>query len=814
MARVPTAARPRAWTPPLARIEGDRLLKARQAEQRVREAQAKVEMEARRVEEMESQKLDEKVDELRTQLDRLTDDLPKILPSGGGGKRMVAKVLARDYPDLSVFEGLSKADGNFIVADGSAWTVESGATARASLGLGTAATTAATDYATAAQGALANTAMQPATYDPAGKAEQVLTVGDLLDDDTFAGATAANVPSAESTKAYVDNRTALIVDNVATLRLLGAGTLPTTAYLRGFYSTLPGLGEGHLYHDQSDASSADNGVTIFVDAAGRRWKRLHKGDIPAEFAGCVPDDDSFDNTEELTALLALGVPVVLNGLYYHSGPLSTTNIPTTIYGRNTNRHGLVFTGTVAADSAAWAFTQANPDDYIRLADMCFRCTDISLGMGLYIDADLQAYERVAQWSDIRRISVGGMPDPTALTSGNQRYETPYGFDQAMVRLDQAHNLLFEDCEIFGRQIIANTGRARYAVTDKLLYISCPANAASAPYLHPTGLRIINPRFSWGNTGIDVFNDFEGLQISGGEIVGTDYGITIVAESSAAPRVLVEINDMHINAFVRNLHIENVEQNTIAHCTFYKRNDTDVRTTGISLKNADDTSISDVRYINNSAADDVEANKVTYLKVDSTSYVFVKGGKASRCDILVDGSNASQVVKVDSVFYTPFNSTSVVKSMDGTSSADVTNSHASMSIRNRYRNPASFTTGSAGFLTVTGASMGVINVQAGDRFRIKGVITNSTKTTQNFVRMGLSMGGTATLEVNETAYTGSSILEVAHAEFLASPSENGFFGEIEAVVTASGTMTATLSVSALGSDLTIPIGGGYLIVEGI
>lgn len=37
--------------------------------------------------------------------------------------------------DLTTLAGLSKADGNFIVADGSAWTVESGATARASLGL-------------------------------------------------------------------------------------------------------------------------------------------------------------------------------------------------------------------------------------------------------------------------------------------------------------------------------------------------------------------------------------------------------------------------------------------------------------------------------------------------------------------------------------------------------------------------------------------------------------------------------------------------------------------------------------------------------
>lgn len=135
MARVPRLARAGAWQKPLARIEGERILKARAMEQRVLEQKAKVEAEASRVEEMESQKLDEKVDDLREQLDRLTDDLPKILPAGGGGKRMVAKVLARDYPDLTVFEGLSKADGNIVVGDGTNWVVENGATARASLGL-------------------------------------------------------------------------------------------------------------------------------------------------------------------------------------------------------------------------------------------------------------------------------------------------------------------------------------------------------------------------------------------------------------------------------------------------------------------------------------------------------------------------------------------------------------------------------------------------------------------------------------------------------------------------------------------------------
>jgi len=63
--------------------------------------------------------------------------------------------------DLDSIAALDKTDGNVIVGDGTNWVAESGATARTSLGLGTAATTNSTDYATAAQGALADTALQP-----------------------------------------------------------------------------------------------------------------------------------------------------------------------------------------------------------------------------------------------------------------------------------------------------------------------------------------------------------------------------------------------------------------------------------------------------------------------------------------------------------------------------------------------------------------------------------------------------------------------------------------------------------------------------
>ena len=55
--------------------------------------------------------------------------------------------------DLAVFSGLSNADSNFIVGTGSSWTVESGATARASLGLGSIATHSLSSVLSMAAGA-------------------------------------------------------------------------------------------------------------------------------------------------------------------------------------------------------------------------------------------------------------------------------------------------------------------------------------------------------------------------------------------------------------------------------------------------------------------------------------------------------------------------------------------------------------------------------------------------------------------------------------------------------------------------------------
>lgn len=155
MARVPQVANGR-WTPPPARLKGEKILAARRAEEQRAIVELKQRAEKMAEEARQEQSLEDKLRELKEQIDQLTRDLPRILPGGGGGRRTIQKILHRDY-ELPPGGSIGDMRGSNNLDE-----ITDAAEARGNLGLGTAATTDASDYATAAQGSKADTALQSA----------------------------------------------------------------------------------------------------------------------------------------------------------------------------------------------------------------------------------------------------------------------------------------------------------------------------------------------------------------------------------------------------------------------------------------------------------------------------------------------------------------------------------------------------------------------------------------------------------------------------------------------------------------------------
>jgi len=94
--------------------------------------------------------------------------------------------------------------------------------------------------------------------------------------------------------------------SIATLRLAswGAGSVPPQVMLKTNY--VVGDGGGAFRYDASDTTTADNGGTVIVDAAGNRWKRQYTGSVNAKWFGARGDGVT-DDTSALQALVNLEV---------------------------------------------------------------------------------------------------------------------------------------------------------------------------------------------------------------------------------------------------------------------------------------------------------------------------------------------------------------------------------------------------------------------------------------------------------------------------------------------------------------------------
>jgi hypothetical protein len=78
------------------------------------------------------------------------------------------------------------------------------------------------------------------------------------------------------------------VANIGALRLLTLATTATQLLLA--YNYVAGDGGGAFRYDSTDTTTADNGGTVIVDSAGRRWKRQWSGAVNTKWWGATGDD--------------------------------------------------------------------------------------------------------------------------------------------------------------------------------------------------------------------------------------------------------------------------------------------------------------------------------------------------------------------------------------------------------------------------------------------------------------------------------------------------------------------------------------------
>jgi len=130
--------------------------------------------------------------------------------------------------------------------------------------------------------------------------------------------------------------------NVAALRNFMSSEAPDAILLAGYNSPGDG-GDSLLWLDTLDTTSADNGVTVFVDSVKRRWRRT--GAVTAAHGGYLPGNTASQNDAAMAGLLGVMNHVTIPDGHYLGTSISLAQ-GKSIQGNSLNTI-LQFTGTGA-----------------------------------------------------------------------------------------------------------------------------------------------------------------------------------------------------------------------------------------------------------------------------------------------------------------------------------------------------------------------------------------------------------------------------------------------------------------------------------
>jgi hypothetical protein len=127
-------------------------------------------------------------------------------------------------------------------------------------------------------------------------------------------------PATVSIATYLDKR---VLDDITALRAYEPVVDEEQVFILGH--TAQGKGGGELYYDETDTTTADNGVTVFVTSGGARWKRPDDNVVNVMQAGAVGDGVTDDAAAFQAALDSSDHVVIPHGNYKIESTITLTN---------------------------------------------------------------------------------------------------------------------------------------------------------------------------------------------------------------------------------------------------------------------------------------------------------------------------------------------------------------------------------------------------------------------------------------------------------------------------------------------------------
>jgi hypothetical protein len=151
-----------------------------------------------------------------------------------------------------------------------------------------------------------------------------------------------------------DGDETLVLSNIAALQAYNAPTVEIPELLSVISNYVAGDGGGTFRYDSTDTTTADNGGTVIVDTAGRRWKRQWSGPVEITWFGAISYSTKVaamagvDSYAAISAALAASTTVNISPGYYRVTQTITINTAkVTLSGVSESASWLIFDHTVA-----------------------------------------------------------------------------------------------------------------------------------------------------------------------------------------------------------------------------------------------------------------------------------------------------------------------------------------------------------------------------------------------------------------------------------------------------------------------------------